>query len=1154
MCSNPNEPLFQEEEEEDEEASNSTLSPHSYPSYNPRFTYNKRQKSNLGKLRTRHIGAKSPRYKYKENVSDFSESNSDSHSSGFESKMPSSAFGWLQKTTNSNSEISTELNSNNENKPVSSIFGLPRLNGQEYNSTAFTNNIFSNSKNERAMSIFKPMNCNRNIQFNTPCHNNEDKENFTHPEGKIQQNTEKKESYQIFGLNPNRDFNILKPIANVDTDKLEKQPKSCSLFSQRQSQFIDNKLKEKEPNCPQLGTFPRISRFDQKTDHRENNLFNVNFETKHLTKDFKESKEIIKPPEIEKKTVPQIDVKKQMNENIINKSSDNKPPLFCNSFKNETFEPFLFKAIGQRTIFDKPFLFTAGTKSEKENLSDDSLNTPLDLSSGEYLHKANNSVQSSSESSISEDGKKCQNIAEATKKMPKNIVIDDENKFEPVNVIESSLLKNNTPQTSLTLVSNLTKKMSVHPASSEHPKDSYCLQNQNTMPNLSNGITEKEHLKPANLRIQTDTGANQFMECAGSNLYSEAEQLKKSVPSTSDIESKELKQANHLKCNNINNKAIQSVINNLQLPMDAITLDNPVKSVGNIIFEASDTISLENTDATLQYNCNESTNNNINNEHNLRTDKQFPSQLISFPCNKNVIPQESEINKAYVNGQVLEKTDLEESDVTVLPQCNGNVNTNSNNELNLRTDKQFSSQSSIPSDIFLKAPNESVPNKPYKNVHPGLQSKTQMDINIQTMRPQSDNEINKFSVLNYNPLSQCSTSQNHHKVSFQHAPTVFNNHQVESKISFEKLLPSYCAKSNDFIKPSIPPKFGNRIPLIKEKQIDCAKPISGIQSNFHIPTGVSSRMNQTLYVNGRPYTILSTLGKGGSSEVYQVLDPTTSNLMAVKCVDLNTVDQSIANGYLNEIALLSRLQGCATVIKMFAHEYVKENKMLYVVMEKGDTDLSRLIRDINKTAKISMSMIIYYWTEMLTAVRDIHEKGIIHSDLKPANFLLVSGRLKLIDFGIASSIQGDMTSVQKESTTGTWNYMSPEAFRNSGGSGQGIKITYRSDVWSLGCILYNLIYGKTPFSHITHTWNKLQAIADPNHQIDFPAIDIPPVLDQALKSCFHRDPKQRPTVKQLLNMPYHATVDKMSLGLQVKNILPAEWWSTVEHLFTDGRK
>lgn len=68
---------------------------------------------------------------------------------------------------------------------------------------------------------------------------------------------------------------------------------------------------------------------------------------------------------------------------------------------------------------------------------------------------------------------------------------------------------------------------------------------------------------------------------------------------------------------------------------------------------------------------------------------------------------------------------------------------------------------------------------------------------------------------------------------------------------------------------------------------------------------------------------------------------------------------------------------------------------------------------------------------MLQAVNYIHQNGVIHSDLKPANFLMVNGRLKLIDFGIASNIAIDSTSIIKFSQAGTFNYISPEALTDT---------------------------------------------------------------------------------------------------------------------------
>ncbi|XP_069695862.1 uncharacterized protein Mps1 isoform X2 [Periplaneta americana] len=190
---------------------------------------------------------------------------------------------------------------------------------------------------------------------------------------------------------------------------------------------------------------------------------------------------------------------------------------------------------------------------------------------------------------------------------------------------------------------------------------------------------------------------------------------------------------------------------------------------------------------------------------------------------------------------------------------------------------------------------------------------------------------------------------------------------------------------------------------------------------------VVEREGKCIIVNGKEYIIQCVLGRGGSSEVLQVLIPNTSRLLAMKRVKLSVAEPAVAQGYLNEIALLRRLQGSETVIRMMDFEYVKEKQLLYVIMEKGETDLSMLIKDISKTNQIPMTTIVYYWVEMLRAVKNIHAYGIIHSDLKPANFLLVCGRLKLIDFGIASSLQTDMTSVLKDTPTGTFNYMSPEA-------------------------------------------------------------------------------------------------------------------------------
>jgi len=309
------------------------------------------------------------------------------------------------------------------------------------------------------------------------------------------------------------------------------------------------------------------------------------------------------------------------------------------------------------------------------------------------------------------------------------------------------------------------------------------------------------------------------------------------------------------------------------------------------------------------------------------------------------------------------------------------------------------------------------------------------------------------------------------------------------------------------------------------------------QPNMPPPVSIVSQQStkeHVLVVNGKRYRVMKLLGKGGSSRVYEAFDEAKNVVVAIKRVDLSDADEAQTAGYLNEINMLVKLQAEDRIVKLHDHEKVDSEDLLYVIMEKGDTDLATLLKKYSNKREITPAMIKHYWTEMLHAVSVIHKRGIIHKDLKPANFLLVAGTLKLIDFGIASSVQSDKTSVFIDNQMGTFNFMSPESIQDLNGPQYDtmgnkkpcIKISFKSDVWSLGCILYQLTYGKMPFGDIKHPLMKLQAITNVDHPIQFPLLpDSDPVLISVIKACLIRDPRQRPSIEELLTHTYVTGVE-----------------------------
>ncbi|KRT80024.1 protein kinase [Oryctes borbonicus] len=278
---------------------------------------------------------------------------------------------------------------------------------------------------------------------------------------------------------------------------------------------------------------------------------------------------------------------------------------------------------------------------------------------------------------------------------------------------------------------------------------------------------------------------------------------------------------------------------------------------------------------------------------------------------------------------------------------------------------------------------------------------------------------------------------------------------------------------------------------------------------------------ERINVNNKEYVILNQIGRGGSSVVFHCYDIVQKCERAIKRVNL-TGDKACIEGYINEVKMLNKLQSCNRIITMHSYEIRANEKILLVVLEKGEKDLAKILKELSSnTEHLPMYLLIYYWMEMLYAVKQIHDNGIIHSDLKPSNFLMVSSKLKLIDFGIASSLQTDMTSVVKNVQIGSFNYISPEALINNSQDNETAKfmIHFKSDVWSLGCILYQLVYRKTPFQHIGHTFAKLSAIIDQKHDIEYPQVDwVPPITMKTLKMCLQYDVKLRPSVNDLIKI------------------------------------
>jgi len=200
------------------------------------------------------------------------------------------------------------------------------------------------------------------------------------------------------------------------------------------------------------------------------------------------------------------------------------------------------------------------------------------------------------------------------------------------------------------------------------------------------------------------------------------------------------------------------------------------------------------------------------------------------------------------------------------------------------------------------------------------------------------------------------------------------------------------------------------------------------------------------------YKILERIGGGGMGIVYKAEDTKLDRTVALKflppafATDLTTKER-----FIHEAKSASALQhsNICTI-----HEINEsEDGQMYIVMDyyEGETLKQKL-----ESGKIDIDTVIDYTIQIAKGLQKAHEKGIIHRDIKPANIMITTdSEVKILDFGL-SKIKGKSKLTKTGSTVGTVAYMSPE-------QAKGEEIDHRTDIWSLGVMLYEMVTGELPF-------------------------------------------------------------------------------------------
>ncbi len=262
------------------------------------------------------------------------------------------------------------------------------------------------------------------------------------------------------------------------------------------------------------------------------------------------------------------------------------------------------------------------------------------------------------------------------------------------------------------------------------------------------------------------------------------------------------------------------------------------------------------------------------------------------------------------------------------------------------------------------------------------------------------------------------------------------------------------------------------------------------------------------------YRILEPLGRGGMAQVYRAYHPQLDRYVAIKILRADLIEEPEFQARFRREARSVAALRHSHIVRVY--DFDAQDDYYYMVMEllEGDSLKARLNRQRALGEGLPVNVMTRILVDVLDGLAYAHGEGIIHRDIKPSNILLTRrGEAVITDFGIAQIVGGTSYTVSG-TLMGTPHYMSPE-------QGMGEKVDHRSDLYSLGVVVYEMLTGHPPFEADTPLAILMKHLHDPLPLPRQPDAPIPAPFEPVLLKALAKPPEDR-----------YQTASEMSAALQ----------------------